>query len=118
MDTDRVFFDMGATPSQTRWLSSVKNALFLTGIFACLIGMLFLGTVLLIARSTLSLTSRMTGKHWTWRQREQEWLELARMSQAELDDITDRCEEDGAAGLKPPRTVRVRSMADLDGALA
>jgi uncharacterized protein YjiS (DUF1127 family) len=43
--------------------------------------------VLLIAQSALSLTSRLTGKLRTWRQRERERAELARMSQTELHDI-------------------------------
>jgi uncharacterized protein YjiS (DUF1127 family) len=43
--------------------------------------------VLLIAQSTLSLISRLTGKLRTWRRRERERAELARMSQAELHDI-------------------------------
>jgi uncharacterized protein YjiS (DUF1127 family) len=41
----------------------------------------------LIARSTPSLISRVTGKLQTWRRRERERAELARMSQAELHDI-------------------------------
>jgi uncharacterized protein YjiS (DUF1127 family) len=53
--------------------------------------------VLLIAQSTLSVIIRLTGKLRTWRQRERERAELARMSQAELHDIgvssTDRWEE-------------------------
>ena len=42
----------------------------------------------LIAASTPSLISRVTGKLRTWRQRERERAELARMSQAELHDIS------------------------------
>jgi uncharacterized protein YjiS (DUF1127 family) len=53
--------------------------------------------VLLIASSMLSLISRVTGKLRTWRQRDRERAELARMSQAELHDIgvssADRWEE-------------------------
>jgi len=41
----------------------------------------------LIATYTMSLISRMTDKLRTWRQRERERTELARMSQAELHDI-------------------------------
>jgi uncharacterized protein YjiS (DUF1127 family) len=43
--------------------------------------------VLLIATSMLFLVSRVTDKLRTWRQRERERAELARMSQAELHDI-------------------------------
>jgi uncharacterized protein YjiS (DUF1127 family) len=42
---------------------------------------------LAIASSTPSLISRLMTKLRTWRQRERERAELARMSQAELDDI-------------------------------
>jgi len=43
--------------------------------------------VLLIAKSAVSLTSRLTGELRTWRRRAQERMELARMSQGELHDI-------------------------------
>jgi len=40
-----------------------------------------------VAPTTLSLMSRLAGRLRTWRQREHERAELARMSQAELHDI-------------------------------
>jgi uncharacterized protein YjiS (DUF1127 family) len=53
--------------------------------------------VRLIAQSTLSVITRLTGKLRTWRQRARERAELARMSQTELRDIgvssSDRWEE-------------------------
>jgi uncharacterized protein YjiS (DUF1127 family) len=57
--------------------------------------------VLLIASSTLSLISRLTGHLRTWRQREQERTELARMSQAELHDIGVSSSERWAEISKP-----------------
>jgi uncharacterized protein YjiS (DUF1127 family) len=42
---------------------------------------------LLVASSTLTLFSRLTGILRTWRRRARERAELARMSQAELHDI-------------------------------
>lgn len=54
-------------------------------------------TVLLIAQSTLSVITRLTGKLRTWRRRQQERAEFARMSHTELRDIgvssADRWEE-------------------------
>jgi uncharacterized protein YjiS (DUF1127 family) len=51
----------------------------------------------LVAPTTLSLISRLTGKLGTWRKRAQERAELAGMSQGELHDIgmssTDRWAE-------------------------
>jgi uncharacterized protein YjiS (DUF1127 family) len=43
--------------------------------------------VLLITQSALKHSARLMGKLRTWRRRERERTELARMSQAELHDI-------------------------------
>lgn len=57
--------------------------------------------LLLIAASALSLTSRVTGKLRTWRRRERERAELARMSEAELHDIGISSSEHWAEISKP-----------------
>jgi uncharacterized protein YjiS (DUF1127 family) len=57
----------------------------------------FARAALLVAQSTSSLTSRVTGTVRTWRQRAREREELARTSLADLHDIgvssTDRWTE-------------------------
>lgn len=57
--------------------------------------------VLLIAQSTFSLVSRLTGILRTWRQRDRERAELARMSQAELHDIGVSSADQSAEISKP-----------------